>query len=181
MILPTRRLLLPAVLTLLAVLLAGHAVASASNADHPKRTTQRLVVRGDATVKDAPCAGGLCLELTGGTFRGTPVGTGAYSGRVELKLAEAFPNGEGGLCAPIRGDIVLGGGTPNRLVLAVAGDSCQDGAGNPATSSFTGLARFFVKYGTGAYAKADGGGIATFLEDAADHDGMTLIGHITTR
>ena len=49
---------------------------------------------------------------------------------------------------------MLGAGTPNRLVLAVAGDSCQDGAGNPATSSFTGLARFTVKYGTGAYAKA---------------------------
>ena len=54
------------------------------------------MVRGDATVKDAPCAGGLCLELSDGAFRGTPVGTGAYSGRVELKLAEAFPNGEGG-------------------------------------------------------------------------------------
>ena len=43
---------------------------------------------------------------------------------------------------------------PDRLVLAVAGNSCQDGAGNPATSSFTGLARFTVEYGTGAYAKA---------------------------
>ena len=50
--------------------------------------------------------------------------------------------------------------SPDRLVLAVAGDSCQDGAGNPATSSFTGLARFSVKYGTGAYAKASGDGIA---------------------
>ena len=178
MILPTLRRLLPAALLLLAVLFAGHTVASAHDHD-AKRTTQRLVVRGDATVKDAPCPGGLCLELTGGAFRGTPVGTGAYSGRVELKLAEAFSNGEGGQCAPIRGEIVLGAGTPNQLVLAVAGDSCQDGAGNPATSSFTGLARFFVKSGTGAYARAYGGGIATFLEDAADHDRMTLVGHIS--
>jgi len=184
MILPTPRRLLPAALLLLVLALAGLTVAAATSTahdHHPKRTTQRLVVRGDATVKDAPCGGGLCLELSDGAFRGTPVGTGGYSGRVELKIAEGFPNGEGGLCAPIRGDIVLGAGTPDRLVLAVAGDSCQDGAGNPATSSFTGLARFAVKYGTGAYAKADGGGIATFAEDAADHDRMTLVGQITTR
>ena len=183
MILPTPRRLLPAALLLLVVALAGLTVAAATSTahDHPKRTTQQLVVRGDATVKDVPCAGGLCLELSDGAFRGTPVGTGAYSGRVELKIANAFPNGEGGLCAPIRGDIVLGAGSPDRLVLAVSGDSCQDGAGNPATSSFTGLAHFWVKYGTGAYAKTSGDGIATFAEDAADHDRMTLVGQITTR
>ena len=64
-------------------------------------------------------------------------------------------------------------------MLAVFGDSCQDGAGNPTTSSFTGLAHFVVKHGTGAYAKARGGGLASFAEDAADRDRMTLIGRIT--
>ena len=68
----------------------------------------------------------------------------------ELRVAEAFPNGEGGVCAPVAGRITLGAGTPDRIVLAVAGDSCQDGAGDPTTSSFTGLGRFTVAYGTGA-------------------------------
>ena len=153
--------------------------ANAAGANATKHTTERLVVRGDATVRDVPCGPAICLELAGGAFRGTPVGTGAYTGSVKLKVAEGFPNGEGGVCAPIQGDITLGAGTPNRLVLAVFGDSCQDGAGNPMTSSFTGLARFSVKHGSGAYANARGAGLATFSEDATDRDRMTLVGHIT--
>jgi hypothetical protein len=173
------------ILGLVALVLAGLAFAAATNTagaahvpDNAKRTAERLVVRGETTVVDAPCDAGLCLELTDASFRGTPVGAGAYTGSIKLRVAEAFANGEGGLCAPIRGDMVLGAGTPDRLVLALAGDSCQDGAGNPATSSFTGLARFTVKHGTGAYAKATGSGRASFLEDAADRDHMTLIGRI---
>jgi hypothetical protein len=175
-------------LGLVALVLAGLAFAAATNvagaetpepAKSAKHTPERLVVRGEATVVDAQCDGGLCLELTDGRFRGTPVGTGAYGGSVKLKVTEGFPNGEGGVCAPIEGRIVLGAGTPDRLVLAVSGDSCQDGAGNPQTASFTGLARFAVKYGSGKYARAHGAGLASFLEDAADQDRMTLIGHIT--
>ena len=98
---------------------------------------------------------------------------------MELAVAEAFSNGEGGVCAPIEGRIVLGSRTPDRLVLAVAGDSCQDGAGPPPASSFTGLARFTVKHGTGEFAGATGSGLASFSEDVEDHDRMTLIGHIT--
>jgi hypothetical protein len=174
-------------LALFSVALAAPAFAVATNAasaaDDPEgakvKHTERLVVRGDATVTDAPCDAGLCLELTDGQFRGTPVGTGDYTGSVELAVADAFPNGEGGVCAPIEGRILLGAGSPDRLTLAVAGSSCQDGAGNPATSSFTGLARFTVEDGTGAYARATGSGLASFLEDASDHDRMTLIGRIT--
>jgi hypothetical protein len=157
---------------------ATNAVASNPDAGDRHRSTERLVVRGEATVLDASCPGAVCIELTDGSFRGTPVGTGAYTGAVKLEVANGFPNGEGGVCAPMRGDITLGAGSPNRLVLAVAGDSCQDGAGNPQTSSFTGLARFTVKYGTGTYAHARGNGLATFAEDAADHDRMTLVGEI---
>jgi hypothetical protein len=173
---------LRALLALIALLAVGAAFVVAANADAQpagKRTVERLVVRGEATVKDAPCPGGLCLELTDAAFRGTPVGTGAYTGSMKLQLADAFPNGEGGVCAPVHGTIVLGDGSPDRLVLAVDGDSCQDGAGNPATASFTGLARFTVKYGTGAYAHARGNGLATFAEDAADRDHMTLVGRIS--
>ena len=172
-------------LSVLALALAGLAFAVATNpadahdAAKAKRTTERLVVRGDATVTDSQCDAGVCIELTDASFRGTPVGTGAYSGTMELGVAEAFPNGEDGVCAPMRGQIVLGAGSPDRLVLAVAGDSCQDGAGNPTTSSFTGLARFTVKHGSGAYAGASGHGLATFAEDAADRDRMTLIGRVT--
>ena len=101
-----------------------------------------------------------------------------YEGTVKLAIAEGFENGEGGVCAPIRGEIVLGAGSPDRLVLAVSGDSCQDGAGDPTTASFTGLARFHVKQGTGKYAGTSGSGLASFLEDAADQDRMTLIGRI---
>jgi hypothetical protein len=173
-------------LALFAVALVAPAFAVATNTagaadpDGAKlKHTERLVVRGDATVTDAPCDAGICVELTGGQFRGTPVGSGDYTGSVELAVADAFPNGEGGVCAPIRGRIVLGAGSPDSLTIAVAGNSCQDGAGNPATSSFTGLARFTVEQGTGAYAKATGSGLASFLEDASDQDRMTLIGHIT--
>jgi len=170
-----------------AVALVAPAFAVATNAsgaaDAPDgakvKQSERLVVRGDATVTDAPCDAGICLELTDGQFRGTPVGTGEYTGSVELAVADAFPNGEGGVCAPIKGHILLGAGSPDHLTLAVTGNSCQDGAGNPATSSFTGLARFTVEHGTGAYAKATGSGLASFLEDASDHDRMTLIGQIT--
>ena len=98
-----------------------------------------------------------------------------------LDVANAFPNGEGGLCAPIRGRVVLGSGSPNQLVLAVAGDSCQDGQGPVTQASFTSIARFAVKAGTGTYAGARGAGLAVFAEDAADHDRMTLTGRIKTR
>jgi hypothetical protein len=154
-------------------------VANTASATDKHHGSQRLVVRGDATVTDVQCGGAVCLELTGGRFRGTPVGTGAYTGSVKLRVADAFPNGDGGVCAPIDGDITLGSGTPDRLVLAVFGDSCQDGAGNPTSSSFTGLAHFIVKYGTGTYSGARGFGTASFSEDAADHDRMTLIGRLT--
>jgi hypothetical protein len=176
---------LRAALALPALALAGLGLAASTSTAEPAapsarhHDSERLVVRGDSLVVDSPCAGGMCLEMRDGTFRGTPVGTGAYSGAVRLVVAEAFPNGEGGVCAPIRGKVVLGEGSPDRLVLAVDGDSCQDGAGDPRTSSFTGLARFTVKYGTGAYANASGNGLATFTEDAADHDRMTLVGRIS--
>ena len=103
-------------------------------------------------------------------------GTGAYSGAIKLAVAAGFPNGEGGVCAPIEGEIVLGTGTPNRLVLALSGDSCQDGAGDVTQASFTGVAHFVVKHGTGTYAKTRGYGMATFAEGADDREHMTLIG-----
>jgi hypothetical protein len=175
-----------ALLGLVALGLAGLAFAAATTAagaadqDTSKHhAKQRLVVRGEATVTDTPCDAGICLELRDGQFRGAPVGTGAYTGAITLRVAEQFPNGEGGVCAPIDGHIVLGAGTPDRLILAVSGDSCQDGAGDPTTASFTGLAEFTVKHGTGTYAGARGHGLATFSEDAADRDRMTLIGRIS--
>ena len=153
--------------------------AAASQADE-KHSSQRLVVRGDATIVDGPpAADGIPLAITDGSFRGAPIGTGAYEGDMKLEVAKAFENGEGGVCAPIRGQIVLGAASPDRLVLAVAGDSCQDGAGPPPLSTFTGLAEFVVKKGTGKFAGYRGSGLATFAEDAADHDRMTLVGRIT--
>jgi len=167
-----------AAIAVLAVAIAGLAFVSATSAAG-KQSSEPLVVRGDATVVEGGCdASGCTLQFADGSFRGTPVGTGAYEGTVKLALAEGFENGEGGVCAPIRGEIVLGAGSPDRLVLAVSGDSCQDGAGDPTTASFTGLARFHVKQGSGKYAGMSGSGIASFLEDAADHDRMTLIGRV---
>ncbi len=180
----TRRL--PSTLALIALALIGltFAVAtsgaSAAGSQPAKhRSSERLVVRGEDTVKDTPCPAGVCIELTDGVFRGTPVGTGTYNGAIDLKVAEAFPNGEGGVCAPVDGRIVLGEGSPDRLVLGLSGDSCQDGAGDPRTSSFTTLAKFVVKRGTGAYAKAKGSGLMTSFEDANDREHMTLIGRIS--
>jgi hypothetical protein len=179
---------LPAALALIALALAGLALASATSgaaaagagknaqsANH--RSSERLVVRGEGTLTDAQCPAGLCLELTDGAFRGT-VGTGAYTSKVELRVTEGFPNGEKGFCAPFTGQIVLGAGTPDRLVLKLLGDSCQDGMGELEKSSFTGLAHFVVKNGTGVYAKAWGSGIASFTEDVSDNESMTLIGRI---
>jgi hypothetical protein len=64
------------------------------------------------------------------------------------------------------------------LALAVAGDSCQDGSGPLTAASFTGLAEFTVKYGTGRYAGTTGHGLASFSEDAANHHHTTLIGRL---
>jgi hypothetical protein len=171
-----------AALALLALALVGLAFVVATSADaRPAKhhNSERLVVRGEDTVKDGPCRAGVCpLELVDGAFRGT-VGTGAYSGAIKLKVADGFPNGEGGVCAPVRGHIVLGAGSPDRLVLALSGDSCQDGAGPVTAASFTGVARFVVVHGKGIYANASGSGVGSFSEDAADREHMTLIGRIT--
>ena len=168
-----------ALLALAAVALAV-ATSPAGAADSARTGRhQRLVVRGDATAVDGPCDARACqLKLADGRFRGTPVGSGAYTASLRLKVGQAFANGEGGICAPLDGRIVLGAGTPDRLVLAVSGDSCQDGAGPLDDASFTGLARFTVTYGTGSYAGATGGGLASFTEDAANHHRMTLVGRI---
>jgi hypothetical protein len=171
---------IPFALPVLALAFATLALAVTARADakqQPGAAAQRLVVRGQDTVVDQPCPGGLCITMSGGTFRGT-VGSGAYTGKMKVDLTAAFPNGEGGVCAPVAGTMTLGAGTPDRLDLAVWGDSCQDGAGDPTQSSFTGLARFAVVHGIGAYAHARGHGLATFLEDAADHESVTLIGRI---
>ena len=173
---------LPATLVLVAVAALGLvlAVAGAAGSEPGKqRAAERLVVRGEDTVKDSPqCPGGVCtLELTDGVFRGT-VGTGQYDGSVELRVAEAFANGEGGVCAPVSGRIVLGAGSPDRLVIGLRGDSCQDGSGDLTQSSFTGLTEFVVKHGSGVYAKTRGSGVASFSEDASDRERMTLIGTI---
>ena len=165
------------ILGVIALVLAGLAFSAATSSAHQGK--QRVVVRGDSTIVDGPCAAGVCpLELTGGKFRGT-LGSGDYRGVMKLHVAEVLPNGEGGVCAPIDGSIVLGAGTPNRLVLSVDGESCQDGAGPVTAASFTGLAQWEVKYGTGIYDDARGRGLASFVEDAADHDRMTLIGKIS--
>jgi hypothetical protein len=160
---------------------AGAADLAKSAAAGKHHGGQRLVVRGDAAAVDGPCdVKGVCrVELTEGRFRGAPVGTGAYTGAVKLNVGNAFPNGEGGICAPLTGLIVLGAGTPNRLAFAVSGDSCQDGAGPPGSGSFTGLARFTIKRATGSYAGLTGSGLASFSEDAAKHHHTTLIGRLS--
>ena len=65
---------------------------------------------------------------------------------------------------------------PSATITAPSGG--QDGAGPVTAASFTGVAGFKVTHGTGRYAKAHGRGLATFSEDAADHDRMTLVGRI---
>ena len=163
-----------AALMLLALCACALAFTSTASAKH--KQSERVVVRGDATVGDA-CGPAGCELQTAGSFRGT-LGVGGYSATVQLQLPDAFPNGEDGLCAPMRGQLVLGAGSPDRLTLALAGDSCQDGDGPPPASSFTGLADWEVVKGTGKYSGARGHGTAVFLEDAADQERMTLIGLI---
>ena len=174
---------LRAAIALLAVVLAGlafAATATVANAQTSKKATERLVVRGDDTVQDTgACPGGVCpMQIVDGAFRGT-LGKGAYNGALNVRVADAFPNGEGGVCAPVDGTMTLGAGTPDRLVLAFSGVSCQDGNGPLPASSFTGVAHWVVKYGTGAYAKATGHGVYLSTEDANDHERLTLIGRIT--
>jgi hypothetical protein len=178
---PIRRALAVAALAVLSLTPLAAAAGAHGDDSRPSkhRTSERLVVRGDSTVTEDCDASGCQLQLAGGEFRGT-LGTGTFSGDIKLNFAEAFSNGEGnGGCAPFQGRIELGSGTPNRLVLALWGDSCQDGPGDPTTTSFTGLSHFVVVKGTGSYSKASGSGIAVSLEDVADHDRMTLIGRIS--
>lgn len=147
-----------------------HGGASLSAA-HGEVQTWTSLIRVSAV--DGPCAAdGCALTLRDGRFRGAPAGSGACTGAFKIKVARAFPNGDGGICAPINGRIVLGAGTANRLVLGVHGDSCQDGTG------FSGLAHFTVKRGTGRYADAYGSGLASLTEDAAKHHRIALIGRI---
>jgi hypothetical protein len=141
-------------------------LALGATADASAATKQRLVVRGDSTAVTGPCdAAGCPLTLIDGVARGTV--SGRYTARFTLKVAEQFPNGEGGICAPLRGRIKF-----DHLTLAVSGVSCQDGGGPLVGSSFTGLATFRAKH------RYRGGGVATFTEDAAHHHRMTLIGSL---
>jgi hypothetical protein len=180
---PRRRpasVLLAVALALLAFALTVAVGPARATGEHHRQP--RLVVRGDATAVDGPCDARACrVDLADGRFRGTPIGTGPYTATLALAVADAFPNGEGGLCAPIEGRVLLGAGTADRLVLDVSGDSCQDGAGPLEAASFTGIARFTVGYGSGRYAQAHGSGDATFLDDAANHHRMTLVGRIASR
>ena len=166
-------------LALLAPAVASLALALTGSAQAAQHG-ERLVVRGTDTVLDSggDCPAGVCeLTLADGAFRGT-TGKGAYTGAVKLKVAEAFPNGEGGVCAPIAGKITLGAGTPDRLVLKLDGISCQDGAGPPPASSFTGITDVSVGHGTGRFAHARGYGTAVFAEGVDDREQMTLIGRL---
>jgi hypothetical protein len=168
-------------LGLLALGLALFTVAAGSADARKHHGERQLVVRAEATAVEGPCSEqGVCpVAFVDGRFRGNPVGTGGYSGSIELNVAAAFPNGEHGICAPLRGRFVLGAGTPDRLILGVRGTSCQDGAGPLPEASFTGLAQVSVKHGTGDYARARGSGLATFTEDATNQHRMTLIGRIS--
>jgi hypothetical protein len=169
------------------LLIAASASSQVASAHTPMKAAEQpahltpLVIRGEDTVSEPVCQPGLCtFELTGGSFRGTPVGTGTYSGSTRLHIADAFPNGEGGVCAPVDGSLEVDATPADHLVIALRGDSCQDGAGDPHTSSFTTLARFKVIGGTGRYMHARGRGVASFLEDAQDHEHVTLTGRIAT-
>ena len=83
-------------LALLALMLAALAL-TATSARAGGDSEQRLVVRGEATAVDGACDQNVCpLELSDGRFRGTPVGTGAYSGSIRIRVAATFPNGEDG-------------------------------------------------------------------------------------
>ena len=147
------------------LLIAVTALALCGTASASAAGKQRLVVRGDATAVAGPCdAAGCPLTLNDGRARGTV--SGAYTAAFRLKVAKQFPNGEGGICAPLKGRIKL-----HRLTLVVSGVSCQDGGGPLNGSSFTGLATFRVKNGYGR-------GVANFTEDAAHHHRMTLIGSV---
>jgi hypothetical protein len=165
-------------LALLALALAGSTHAAGGPA---KPTTKRLVVRGeDNNLPEGPCAGGVCARIADGSFRGT-LGSGAYSGALRIHVADTYDNGEHGVCAPVDTRIELGAGSPDRLVIAAVGESCQDGSGSVTTAPFTTILRFRIVGGTGAYAGATGGGLATEAEDDHDHDHLTLIGRVTSR
>ena len=169
-------------LALLAPVAAVLALAATGSAAQAAHQGERMVVRGTDTVLDdgGACPAGVCeLTLADGAFRGT-TGKGAYTGAVKLKVAEAFPNGEGGVCAPLAGKITLGTGTPDRLVLRLDGSSCQDGAGPPSRPPRSPASTdVSVATAPASYAHARGYGIAVFAEDADDREQMTLIGRLS--
>jgi hypothetical protein len=165
-------------LGLLVLALAAFALVFATTSAGAADPGQRLVLRGQATAVAGPCSAVACpLELDRGRYRGS-LGRGAYSGSLKLTIANSFPNGEGGSCAPLTGRIELRMRSADHIGLIVSGDSCQDGSGPLDGASFTGLARFRVTHGTGAYAGATGSGLVTFAEDAAKHHRMTLVGRV---
>jgi hypothetical protein len=154
----TRRLL--AIVPVALALAAGGTAVASQSAPH------KLVVRGEDNLSELACnAAGVCdAQVSGGEFRGTE-GAGSYEGWTRLYLRDAFDNGEGGKCAPATARLRFA----KRLVVALAGSSCQDGAGDPTKASFTGLFRYRVVNGHGH-------GTAVVTEDANDHEHVTLIG-----
>jgi hypothetical protein len=153
---------------LLAIVPVALALAAGGTAVASQSAPHKLVVRGEDNLSELACdASGVCeAQISGGRFRATG-GSGTYDGSTRLYLRDAFDNGEGGKCAPASGRLVFA----ERLVVALAGTSCQDGAGDPTKASFTGLFRYRVINGHGH-------GIASVREDANDHEHLTLIGTI---
>ena len=167
-------------LALLALAVVALGLATAASGS-PAHTSERFVVRGEDTVKDGgACPAGVCqLEIADGAFRGTPVGSGhtreppsSRSPRRSrtARAASARRSARASCWVSERptGSSSRSGATPARTAPETS-----------TASSFTNVARFVIKYGTGTYAKASGSGLATFSEDASDVEHMTLIGRIS--
>ena len=154
---------------------AGHAPSDKHQAK------QQLVVRGEATVTDTPCGE---ARLPRAHRRPLPRHPGRHRRlhrRGHAQGRRAVPQRRGRRLRPDRRRHHArrrhpGPPRARRRRRLLPGRRRQPRR----PSSFTGLAHFTVKHGTGSYADARGHGLATFSEDAADRDRMTLIGRIAS-
>ena len=123
---------------------------------------------------------GVCRSSsTDGRFRGTPLGSRRLRRLPQARGRPGLPQRRRRHLRPARRAASCsapapptGSSSPSRATRA------RTAPGPLEAASFTGLARFTVKHGTGRYAGATGGGLATFAEDAANHHRMTLVGRI---
>lgn len=118
-----------------------------------------------------------CTVETNGTQTSSHLGRGAYVSDLTVDWAQAYPNGDGGFCAPASGPSVLTAANGDTLTLSNTGTVCEVGkTGANVPHTFTGT--FTISGGTGRFANASGAGTESGGDDGAGNSSYSASGTI---